>query len=168
MSAVSDIPSVPRTPRIARSTRRAVECASYGGAMREGSLADSVEIVKTAYGAFARGDLPAFLALLDPEVAWSEASGFPSVGGTHIGPQAVVAALTQVAADWDGLTVTADEYFSAGDQVVVLGETQGRHRVTGKTFRSPFAHVLRVRGDRIVAWRAHIDTALAQEAARPD
>ena len=131
-------------------------------------MSDNVEILKGAYAAFARGDLPAFLALLDPEVAWSEASGFPSVGGTHVGPAAVVAVLGRVAAEWDGLTVTPDEFFSAGDRVVVLGETQGRHRATGRPFRSPFAHEWRLRGGRIVAWRAHIDTALAQAAARAD
>ena len=99
---------------------------------------------------------------------WSEATGFPTVGGTHVGPSAVVAVLGRVAAEWDGLTVTPDEYFSAGDRVVVLGETQGRHRATGKPFRSPFAHEWRLRGGRIISWRAHIDTALAQVAARAD
>jgi uncharacterized protein len=126
----------------------------------------NVGLIKGAYAAFARGDLAAVLAIFDPKIAWSEASGFPTVGGTHVGPQAVAAVLGRVAAEWDGLTVTPDQYVSEGDTVIALGETQGRHRATGKYFRSRFAHEWRLSNGRITEWRAHIDTALAQMAAK--
>jgi len=131
-------------------------------------MPNHVEIVKGVYVAFARGDLAGVLAAFDPQIVWTEASGFPSVGGTHVGPPAVATVLGRVVGEWDGLTVTPDEYFSAADKVVVLGETQGRHRATGKHFGSRFAHEWRLRDGHVTEWRGHVDTALAQAAAKAD
>lgn len=131
-------------------------------------MRDNVDIVRGVYEAFARGDLAGLLEVLDREVEWFEATGFPTVGGRHVGPAAVAEVLGRVVAEWDDLTVTADAFFHASDRVVVLGETRGRHRATSKEFRSPFAHEWHLRDCRIVLWRAYIDTALAQAAARAD
>ena len=127
---------------------------------------DNVGVVRGMYEAFARGDLPAVLAGLDPEVRWIEAAGFPGIGGVHIGPAAVAQVLTVLAAEWDGFKIVPQEYLGNGDRVVVLGESSGRHKSTGKEFRSPFAHALVVRDGRIAEWQAFIDTALARDAAK--
>lgn len=123
------------------------------------------DIVTKLYADFASGDLPAVLAAFDPEIEWNEATGFPTVGGRHTGPQAVAATLGTVVSEWDGLAVVPETFLAEGDTVVVIGETSGTHRATGKAFRSPFAHVWRLRDGKAVQWRAHIDTALAQRAA---
>jgi limonene-1,2-epoxide hydrolase len=47
-----------------------------------------VEVVRHFYDALGRGDVPAVLALLDAQVEWTEAEGFPYYGGTWQGPQA--------------------------------------------------------------------------------
>ena len=124
-----------------------------------------VTTVQNLYRLFAEGNLPAFLAKLAPDIGWFEATGFPGVGGRHLGVEAVKAVLIQVTSEWDGLSVTPDEFFGAGDRIVALGVTSGKHRATGLSFQSPFAHAWRVRNGRISEWRAYIDTALAQEAA---
>ena len=124
-------------------------------------------IVRNNYELFAKGDLPAVLAKLDPNVSWNEATGFPGVGGRHVGVAAVKAVLIQVSTELEGLTVTPEEFLGEGDRIVVLGETSGKHRATGRSFKSPFAHAWRLRDGRVVEWRAYIDTALAREAAGP-
>ena len=124
-----------------------------------------VTTVQNLYRLFAEGNLPAFLAKLAPDIGWFEATGFPGVGGRHDGVEAVKSCLMKVATDWDGLSVTPHEFFGEDDRIVVLGETTGKWRATGRAFRSPFAHAWRIRDGRVVEWRGYIDTALAQEAA---
>ena len=47
------------------------------------------QIIQGAYQAFAEGDVPKVLAVMDDKIEWTEAEGFP-LHGTYIGPQAVV------------------------------------------------------------------------------
>lgn len=128
-------------------------------------MRDSITTIQSLYELFAAGDLPAVMAQLDPNIAWFEASGFPAVGGRHDGVEAVKACLVKVAMDWDGLSVTPQEFFGADDRIVVLGETTGKFRATGRSFKTPFAHAWRLNGGRVVEWRAYLDTATAREAA---
>ena len=124
----------------------------------------SLQLVRGLYESFARGDLAGVLAQFDPQIVWLEAAGFPSVGGRHLGHQGVQAALTRVAEDWENLTVAPREYVGDGDLIVVLGETSGTFRKTGRSFKSPFAHTLRLRDGKVIEWQAYIDTALANAA----
>lgn len=39
----------------------------------------NVEIVKSVYEAFGRGDVPSVLAAIDPRIEWSEAEGNPYI-----------------------------------------------------------------------------------------
>ena len=48
------------------------------------------EIIETAYGNFAKGDVPAVLAAMDPKIEWTEAVGMAAVHGTLVGTQAIV------------------------------------------------------------------------------
>jgi uncharacterized protein len=47
------------------------------------------QVIQGAYQAFAEGDVPRVLALMDDKIEWTEAEGFP-LHGTYVGPQAVV------------------------------------------------------------------------------
>ena len=124
----------------------------------------NLNLVRGLYESFAKGDLAGVLAQFDPTIVWLEAAGFPSVGGRHDGHQGVQAALTRVAEDWEDLKVIPREYVGDGDIVVVLGETSGTFRKTGRSFKSPFAHTLRLRNGKVIEWQAYIDTALATAA----
>ncbi len=44
------------------------------------------EILRTGYGNFAKGDIPAVLEIFDSKIEWTEAEGFP-YGGTYNGPE---------------------------------------------------------------------------------
>jgi len=49
----------------------------------------NTDTVRTTYDALARGDVPAVLGFLDPNIDWTEADGFP-YAGTYHGPDAVL------------------------------------------------------------------------------
>ena len=72
-----------------------------------------VEIVQSAYAAFAMGDLPTVLAALDPNVEWREAEGFPYADGNpNIGPDA----------DGEFAPEAYDRLRSLGDWMNINGE----------------------------------------------
>jgi uncharacterized protein len=67
-------------------------------------------IVETAYGNFARGDVAAFLAILDPGVTWVAAEGYP-YAGTYIGPDDLLEGLiARIGAEWDNYSVVTNTH----------------------------------------------------------
>jgi ketosteroid isomerase-like protein len=48
-------------------------------------MVSPVEATRGVYAAFGRGDIASVLALLAPDVCWTEAAGGP-YGGTSVGP----------------------------------------------------------------------------------
>ncbi len=122
-------------------------------------------VVKDLYGALGRGDVPALLALLAPELAWTEAEGFPYSSGTWRSPEEVLTKLLiPLQRDWDDFTVSSEETVSAGDTVVSFGAYAGTAKATGKRMRAPFAHRWQVHGGKIVRFDMYTDTLLVHRA----
>lgn len=128
----------------------------------------AVAIVEGLYRSFAAGDVPAVVSALAPDVAWEEAPGFPRVGGLHRGVEAVLGVFQALAEDWEVMEVVPAESIGHGDVVVVLGETRGTARSTGRSFATPFAHVWRLQAGRVVGWRAILDTGAVRAAFERD
>ncbi len=124
-----------------------------------------VDIVRRFYDAIARGEVAVVLSLLDRQVAWTEAEGFPYYSGTWHGPQAVLENLLMpLARDWDAFCARADQFIAEGDRVVALGTYSGTFKKTGRSFSAAFAHVWRVQGDKLARFEMHTDTAKILEA----
>jgi uncharacterized protein len=124
-----------------------------------------LKAVKTFYQAIAGGDVAGVLAVLHPDLAWTEAEGFPYYSGTWRTPQEVVdKLLVPLMRDWDGFAATPHDYIEAGDRVVSFGTYSGVAKATGKTMRAPFAHLWRVRDGKIASFDMYTDTLLVQKA----
>ncbi len=127
--------------------------------------AQPIETVRAFYAALGRGDAAAVMGLMTPDVAWTEAEGFPYYTGTWRGPDAVRAnLLARLSVDWDGFAALADDFVTEGNRVVAIGIYSGVYRATGRSMRSRFAHVWTVRDGRIAAFDMHADTAKVLEA----
>ena len=125
--------------------------------------AENVETVRRGYAAFARGDMEAFLALVDPAVEWTEPEELP-YGGTHRGHQGLGDLAARWRATYDDMRVEPQEYLDAGDSVVVIG----RYRMTahgGGRFDASFVHVWDLSGGRIARYRDFTDKAAKLERA---
>ena len=130
-------------------------------------MATNADLIRGVYEAFAEGDLPGVLAMLDPQVEWTEAEGIP-YAGTYRGPDAVVAGVFgPLLAEWDGFRVAPDEFVDGGDTVVAQGRYSGTYKETGKAMSCAFAHVWTLRGGKVVRFRQHVDSALFQAAMQP-
>ena len=122
------------------------------------------DTIANLYGAFARGDVPAVLAAMGPDIRWTQAEGFPH-NGTFVGPDAVLQnVFMKLGTEWDGFAAVPNELVASGATVVALGEYSGTYKATGKSFKAPFVHVWKFSGDRIVSFNQHTDTVLVQRA----
>lgn len=123
-----------------------------------------VERVQEIYEAFGRGDVPAVLGAMDPEIEWREAEGFP-YGGTYHGPDAVLEnVFARLGSEWEDFRAVPETYVDGGQVIVALGEYSGTYGATGKAFRAPFAHVWWLEAGRAVRFQQFTDTALVREA----
>ncbi len=126
-----------------------------------------IDLVRAFYTAVGKGDVPAVLALLHPELEWTEAQGFPYYSGTWTRPQEVVEKLlAPLMRDWDDFSAVADDFIVEGDRVVSLGAYAGVSKATGKAMRAPFAHVWRVADGKLKRFDMYTDTLLIDRALR--
>jgi ketosteroid isomerase-like protein len=120
---------------------------------------DNVEIAKSSYEAFGRGDLDGALAMMDGDIEWHQAQGLPH-GGVYKGLGNVRAAIFDPLDEewWEDFDATPTEFLGGGDHVVVLGRYTGRGKKTGALLDIPFAHVWRFRDGRAVRFHQFTDT----------
>jgi ketosteroid isomerase-like protein len=124
----------------------------------------NLDSVKQVYQAFAEGDVPTVLSFLNPEIAWTEAEGFP-YGGTYHGHQAVLEGVfMRLGSEWNGFAAIPDEFIDAGDSVVALGKYSGTYKATGKSFQANFAHVWKMQDGKALRFVQYVDTLLVQQA----
>ena len=106
------------------------------------------------------------LGLLDPNIEWAEAAGFP-LAGTYRGHDAVVQGVFMpLGTDWEGWTVTPDSFVSDGDAVVAVGTYSGKHKSTGKSMTARFAHVWKLRDGKAVNFEQIVDSHPVQQALK--
>lgn len=119
-----------------------------------------VDRVRRSYEAFARGDLAAVVADMDPAIVWEQAQGLPH-GGTYDGLDEVRRNVFDPLRDswWDEFAADADEFLDAGGDIVVLGRYRGVARGSGRRLDVPFVHVWTFAGGRAVRFRQFLDTA---------
>ena len=127
-------------------------------------MSDHKDTLRGLYDAFAKGDVPTVLGTMTPDISWTGAAGFP-YAGTYIGPDAVLQnVFMKLATEWEGFAAIPAEYIADGDRVVVLGEYSGTYNTTGKSFKSPFAHVYSFRDGKVAGFVQYTDTVLVQRA----
>ena len=81
--------------------------------------ASDVELVRSAWEAFARGDLAAATAVLAPDVRWYGADDPGNEGGCHSRDEALAFIERSLA---DGITATLLDLHDAGDRLVAVIE----------------------------------------------
>lgn len=128
----------------------------------------NVDLMKSLYDAFARGDAAAVLGGMDPGIVWNEAENFPYADrNPYVGPMAVAEGVFgRIAAEWDDFRVVPEELLDAGDTVVALGRYSGTYKATGKSINAQFVHVWRLSQGKVTRFQQYADTAQAAAATR--
>jgi ketosteroid isomerase-like protein len=126
----------------------------------------NVDLIRSLYAAFARGDGPAVLASMDPAIVWNEAENFPYADrNPYVGHAAVAEGIFfRLATEWDHFQALPSEFLDAGDTVVALGYYKAAYKATGAPLNAQFAHIWRLRDAKITAFQQYTDTAQAARA----
>jgi uncharacterized protein len=95
--------------------------------------ADNVAVVRSLYENFAKGDVPAVLAVLAPDLEWVESpQEWLPHRGVHRSPNEVVdKVFAMVMERFDEFALIPDLFHDAGDVVVVEGRAVGKTKVGG-------------------------------------
>lgn len=128
-------------------------------------MTDHKALMEKAYQDFARGDVPAVLAILDEDVRWFEAEGNPWwQGGPAIGPQQVVEqVIKRIPEDYDGFTITVHRIVGLGDTVIMEGRYTGTGRASGRRLDAQVAHVWDLENGKVVRFQQYTNTAHMRE-----
>lgn len=126
----------------------------------------NVDIVRNAYEAFARGDVPAVLALMSETIEWSEAEGHPyrPSGQPWIGPDAILKNLfVRIGEDWNSFTIHRKRTHDAGNIVVVEARYSGVYKKNGRLLDAQVCHVWEIVGGKLSKFQQYVDTAELQK-----
>ena len=123
-----------------------------------------LDTVRGAYDAFASGDVPAVLGILDPGVEWHEPGGGNSPSGTFNGPDAVGSdVFGAIGANFDEYSVAPSEFSDEDDSVVVKGRFTGKNK-SGAELDTGFEHVFKMSDGKVVSFENKPDDADAWAA----
>src|SRR5438874_745322 len=81
-------------------------------------LAAETEAIREAYAALNRNDVPAFVAVFDPQIERIEPAEFPG-GGTYRGLAAVMVHLSKGRGSWAEGSCEPERFVVAGDRIIV-------------------------------------------------
>lgn len=127
---------------------------------------DNVSLLKSLYDAFGRGDVPAVLGAMSPEIRWYEAESNPYMpsGEAWVGPDAIVNNLfIKLATEWDGFAVHPKRFYDAGSSVIVEVRYGGTYKATGKSLDAQVCHIWDVTNGKVTRFQQHLDTAKFQD-----
>lgn len=121
------------------------------------------ESIEALYASFAKGDVPAVLALMDPKIEWTMAEGWPLYSGTLVGPQAIVdGVFMRLGEIGDNFSLNITQLVAEGDTVVVLGTYSWNRKGSGEPAEVKMAHVWTFDSGKLTRFQQHVDTAKAR------
>jgi uncharacterized protein len=122
----------------------------------------NVEIIRTGYEAFLRGDLETAFSVFAEDI---EAVDDPAMIGqrVYVGKEGFARMLAATTEGFDDVRYYADRFTDAGDSVLVDARRSGRGTLSGVTVEEHQHHVWDMRDGRAVRFRLFLsrDDALA-------
>ena len=124
----------------------------------------NIQIVQKAYADFSRGDVLAFLAILDPSVEWVVPGDLPD-SGTFRGPAEVLKFFQAVGQTWTFTVFNPVEFVASGDKVVAVGNYAGISNATGQSLTADWVMVWTFRDGMVTRFQQYTDTLATHYAS---
>jgi ketosteroid isomerase-like protein len=119
-------------------------------------MGTNADVINEAYAAFARGDVPGLLDLMDDGVDWVSPATLPH-GGHFTGKDGVLAFFQGIGTIWESLVVEAEGVGEAEDNLVLaVVHAHGELR-SGGSGAYGAAHAFTVGNGRITRFREYVD-----------
>jgi len=132
--------------------------------MASGPARSPAEAVREAYAALNRNDIPAFVAIFDPQIERIEPPGFP-LRGTYRGLEAVTEHVVKARAAWAEGSCEPERFIEAGDRVVVFVHVRVRLKHETEWREGHVADVFTFRNGKAIEFRTFADERQAMEWA---
>jgi ketosteroid isomerase-like protein len=111
---------------------------------------EKVEVMRRIYDDWGRGNFRAGVELFDPHVLLVLRPEFTDPG-VYLGPEEIATYMRRdLLADWTDLTIEAEDFFDAGDSVVVQVHQRGVGPSSGAVGELRYFQVWTFRGDAII------------------
>jgi ketosteroid isomerase-like protein len=123
-----------------------------------------LELARTGYEAWSRGDLEAMLATLDQDVEFWTSGLFPGLEPVYRGHEGMRKYWEDFRGPWKSLRIAISHFRQRGDRIVVLGTFEAVAR-DGLTVHREAANVLTIRNRLAIRITAHASWKAALEAA---
>ncbi|WP_445734124.1 ester cyclase [Mariniflexile sp.] len=130
---------------------------------------ENVSIIDGLYNAFATGDIPTVLGMMDPKIVWNEAeSNSLAVGNPYIGPDAVLnGVFVRLGAMYDGFKLKNIELHEMNNnQVLATLRYDATVKATGKKIDAQVAHLWTLKDGKITAFQQYVDTKKLADAEK--
>lgn len=127
------------------------------------STEENVKTIQDIYAAFGRGDVAFIVSQLTDDVRW--VSHFDAVvpwGGDFSGTSRTPAFFDAIFQSVDVEAFEPQEFIAEGDTVVSVGEFACRVRATGKSARTRFAFIWKLRDGKVYSYEQFHDPAVAE------
>ena len=115
-----------------------------------------------AYAAFNSGGAPDW-SLFDPAIEHDQREGL-FLDGVFYGHDGLRAALGEIEADWEDLSLEPEQIIDLGDRLLVLVRMRARVRDSHAELDAQIAHLWEFRDGRAVRWAVYGDHATAMRA----
>ena len=126
---------------------------------------ENVDIMRLGDEAFNRRDREAFLGAFDPDAEWHVTGLVVDQKTFYRGPEEIWSYVTVLDEQFEELQADFEEFFDAGDKVVVVGRVHGRGRTSNAPVDLRWAIVVTFREGRIVRLDNYAEKDEALEAA---
>jgi ketosteroid isomerase-like protein len=127
----------------------------------------NIDIAKSCYAAFGRGDIATILAAMADDIEWTTPGDGIPTSGTRKGPAEVARFFEIVADTWNFTAFEPREYVASGDTVVAIGSYAAVALPTGRTAGSEWTMVWKFRDGKVAYFREYTDTEAMASAVKP-
>ena len=126
----------------------------------------NLDLVKSAFDAWNRGDIEAFADHTAEDVAWLEVSGRPE-GGTseRLGRDRMRKSLESLFEAWESYRLEPEQIHDLGDRVLAVVRERARGRTSGVEVDSLWGYLITVHAGQIQRIEAYRDPDRALEIA---
>lgn len=133
---------------------------NFPGSSPNSSGENPVDVVKSLYDAFDRGDMATIESLVAPNAPWiyygpEEQLPF---AGVHYGPEGVADFFKEVAATLENPISSQYDFLVSGNTVIVPGTEESTVKSTGIRYLVENVHIFKVRNGKIISFEEFIDS----------
>jgi len=127
-------------------------------------MGNNLETVKNIYNGGPEQIARNLQAALAPQFEWTEAAGFPYAGTYRSMEEVGKNVFARLGSEWEDYRAVADNFYDAGNTIIVTGHYLGTHKKSGGKMNAVFAHIWTFNEGKIVKYTQNVDTKKVWDA----